>query len=83
MDLSLIVTLVQRGVAAFSKVPKDWVTERDGTSFCIVRFIGTIAAALILWKFYSTSGAPDYNGFAVAIGAIGAIIIGKQFSEKE
>ena len=65
------------------KFVKDQLTERDGTSFCLGRFVGAGAAVTTIHKFLTVSGTPDYVGFGTCIAAIIAAIAAKNFSEKE
>ena len=64
------------------KISDLW-TETDG-SLCPVRIMVIAAACAMIYKFSITlSGAPDYQGFAIGIGAITAGISAKHFVEKQ
>jgi hypothetical protein len=63
------------------KFLQDWFTERDGTSACIARAIGTGAGVEAIYKFH-TSTTPDYSSFGTCIAGIIAAIALKNWSEK-
>lgn len=60
---------------------KNWFTEADNATFCIVRALGGTAGVAMIYKFIE-SPASDYQGFAVGIAAICAAVALKNASEK-
>lgn len=63
-------------------VLKNWLTETDNATFCIVRALGTCAGVIMLYKFVDSATA-DYQSFAVGIAAIMAAIALKNSTESK
>ncbi len=62
-------------------VLKNWLTERDNATYCLVRVFGATAGAALIYKFLSVSN-PDLQAFGIAAGAIGLAIAAKNQSER-
>lgn len=62
-------------------VIKNWLTERDNATYCLVRAFAATAGAALIYKFLSLSN-PDLQAFGIAVGAIGLAIAVKNQSEK-
>ena len=64
------------------KVITDCFTERDGTSWCLLRIAAMPILASMTYKFI-ISGSPDYQAFAIGIAAIFASIGFKNITERD
>jgi hypothetical protein len=64
------------------EVIKNWLTEADNATYCIVRAISATAAGEMLYTFIMSS-AHDYMNFGTGIAAIGAAIAAKNLSERK
>ncbi len=63
------------------KIIKDWLTERDGVTWCVVRILLTSGGVAMIYKFLGTA-SPDFQAFGLGLAGIGAAIAAKNASEK-
>ena len=69
-------------VAEMIKFITDLFTERDDTTWCVGRILGSAAIIEMMVKFANVNHV-DYIGFATGIAALIAAIAVKNYSEKE
>ena len=63
------------------KILRDWFTERDNATWCIVRMLLTSGGIAMIYKFI-LAGSPDFQAFGLGLAGIGAAIAAKNASEK-
>ena len=61
---------------------QNWFTERDNSSYCIVRALMSAGAISMIYKFV-VMATPSFQDFGVGLAAIGAAIAAKNWSEKD
>lgn len=62
-------------------VIKEWLTERDNITWCIVRMLLASGGIAMIGKFVTTA-SPDFQSFGLGLAGIGAAIALKNTSEK-
>jgi len=63
---------------------KNWFTERDNASWCVVRALLSAGGVAMLFQFCTHSPTEEtYKSFAFGLAAIGAAIAAKNQSEKQ
>lgn len=60
---------------------KEWLTERDNVTWCIVRILLASGGVAMVAKFVATA-SPDFQSFGLGLAGIGAAIALKNTSEK-
>ena len=59
---------------------KQWFTERDNQTACIVRAMLTVGGVAMIYKFAASGG--DFQSFGLGLAGIGAAIAAKNASEQ-
>ena len=60
---------------------KQWFTERDSTTFCLVRAMLGAGGVSMIYNFLATQ-SHDYQSFGTGLCALGVAIAAKNASEK-
>jgi hypothetical protein len=71
-------------IATVKKIIKDCFTERDGVSWCWVRFAMTGSFLALTWGFlHDPSRIQHLQDYGVAAGALAAAVGFKNMSERD
>lgn len=62
---------------------KQWFTEKDNSTFCVVRALLTSGGVAMVYKFVVLTGTVDFQAFGLGLAGIGAAIAAKNASEKQ
>ena len=62
-------------------VIRQWFSERDNTTWCVVRILLSSGGIAMIYKF-TVVAAPDFQSFGLGLAGIGAAIAAKNASEK-
>jgi len=60
---------------------KNWFSERDNVTFCIVRAMLATGGGAMIYNFISTQ-SHDYQSFGTGLCAVGLAVAAKNASEK-
>ena len=61
------------------EILKHWFTEKDNTTFCVVRMLLTSGGTVMIYKFTTMGG--DFQAFGLGLAGIGAAIAAKNATE--
>jgi hypothetical protein len=79
-----ISDLVDTAWAFGKKVFTDCFTERDGVSWCWVRFTATGGCLTLTWAFiHDPSRIQHLQDYGIAVGALAAAVGFKNISERD
>ena len=60
---------------------KQWLTERDNATFCLVRALLSSGGITMIYTFITAHGT-DYMGLGGGLAAIGSAVAVKNLTEK-
>ena len=62
------------------KTFREWFSEADNQTMCLVRALVAAGAVDMIYKFY-TVASPSFQDFGIGLAAILAAVAAKQFTE--
>ena len=62
------------------KLLREWFSERDNQTMCVVRVLAFVGACIMLYKFYILKGA-SFEDFGTGFSLILAAVVAKNFTE--
>ena len=63
-----------------NKLLKEWFSEKDNQTMCLVRGVAFLGALEMLYKFLSIA-SPSFQDFGIGLGTILATVVAKNFTE--
>lgn len=62
------------------KLLREWFSEKDNRTMCLVRGIAFLGAIEMLYKFLTIT-SPSFQDFGIGLGTILAAVVAKNFTE--